>query len=86
MLPAKERAPELVDLIVKINRLLYLRQWTREDFRDRLNGFLSSNRKLKTNHSGLMQVSRWLDPDSKNWAEPKGEITLALKKFLDYHQ
>lgn len=70
-------------LITKINGILSARGLTREQFREELNELLTQPRRLKRNHSGLVQIVRWLDPTNDNWSEPKGEIVLAMKKFAD---
>lgn len=84
-LPAHKRAPETFALIRRVNQILTSRGLTREGFREELNELLTPARRLKENHSGLVQIVRWLDPTNANWSEPKGEIVLAMKKFVELH-
>lgn len=84
--PAYQRAPKTCELIQEINQILIRRGLTREDFREELNRLLTPERQLAANHSGLVQVVRWLDPSSPNWSEPKGEIALAMRDFIQINQ
>lgn len=83
--PAHIRAPFTYELIQRINQILTSRGLTREGFREELNAFLPPFRRIKANHSGLVQVTRWLDPTGSNWSEPMGEIVLAMEKFVNSH-
>lgn len=80
--PAHIRAPETTKLIQRLNAILASRGLTREGFRDELNLLLTPTRRLTTNHSGLVQITRWLDPTGKTWSEPKGEIVLAMQRWI----
>jgi hypothetical protein len=56
---------------------------TREDLINELNKFLCPERRIKSNHSGIVAVNRWLNPTGRAWSEPRSEISLALQKWLD---
>lgn len=56
---------------------------TREDFRVELNKLLPDKRHIKGTHSGIVQLNRWLNPSANDWAEPFGEIVLAMQKFTE---
>lgn len=75
----------MLNLINRINRTLTSRGCTREEFRAELNKILTPARRLDETHSGLVQIVRWLDPTGKRWSEPKGEIALAMMKWVETH-
>lgn len=56
---------------------------TYEDFRLRLNKHLPDSRQIAGDHSGAVKLAKWLNPTGANWAEPLGEIVLAMKKTLE---
>lgn len=84
-LPAHIRAPKTLEVIGQVNSILTRLGLTREEFLLELNRYLTQKRKLKEKHSGLVQVTRWLDPTSPNWSEPKGEVVIAMQEFVQNH-
>jgi len=46
--------------------------------RNYLNQHLPKARKLPDTKYGTLQVYRWFNPDADAWAEPSGEIVLAI--------
>jgi hypothetical protein len=79
----EHRAPLTLEVILRVLEILARRQLTREEFRVELNRNLPSNRQIKDNHSGTVQLNRWLNPTSRMWSEPQGEIALAMKQFCE---
>ena len=45
---------------------------------DYLNQYLTPERRLPATTYGLLQIYRWFNPSSNGWAEPSGEIVLAV--------
>jgi hypothetical protein len=76
-------APATVELIENIKTGLHLSCKTQDDFRLMLNAYLTPSRRIKDDHSGVVQISRWLNIGSKNWSEPRSEIILAMQKVLE---
>ena len=77
-------APSTLEIIVQLNSLMREVGMTQEDLRVLMNEYLPGPRQIKGNHSGAVQLSRWLNPTARAWSEPKAEIILALKKVLDH--
>lgn len=77
------KAPLTLELIVNVNHALSRLTMTRNALREQLNKFLPSKRQIKDNHAGTVKLNRWLNPTGKEWCEPRGEIVLALKKWLE---
>lgn len=82
-LPAITRAPEVCELINRINHILTRDSRTRDWFRVELNRHLPPSRHIKPTHGAMVQLYRWLDPTSRHWSEPKGEVVLAMKQFTE---
>jgi len=78
------KAPMTFALIVEVNQALSSRGLTREGFRDILNDYLPPGRRIKSTHSGTVQLNRWLNPTGNQCIEPKAEIALAMKKALAF--
>jgi hypothetical protein len=76
------KAPKTLELIVEINYALSSRGMTREDFRVKLNEHLADNRKIQSNHAGMVKLVRWLNPQGRGWCEPQGEIVIAMQLAL----
>lgn len=77
------RAPLTLEVVLQVLEILSRRKLTREDFRVELNKLLPEKRHIPATHAGIVRLNRWLNPTSKDWPEPYGEITLAMKKYAE---
>jgi len=80
---SSHRAPLTLGVILRVLEIISRDNLTRDEFRVELNKLLPPKRQIKGNHSGIVQLNRWLSPSSKDWPEPFGEIVLAMKKFTE---
>lgn len=79
----QHRAPITLELVLNIKSALTSRGLSREEFIKVLNEFLPETRRIKSNHSGVVQLNRWLNPTGERWVEPRAEIAFAMQKALE---
>lgn len=79
----EHHAPETLAVIIELKRLMYQLGMNQETLRKEMNKFLPRVRQIEPTHSGIVQISRWLDPTGGAWSEPKSEIILAFQKVID---
>lgn len=68
-------------LIVELNNLLHAKGVTQERVREMLNKHLPPKKQIQ-GHTGTVTLSRWLNPTSEAWSEPRAEIILAMQKVV----
>jgi hypothetical protein len=76
-------APATLEIILNLKQVMRDHGMTQEDVRVLMNAYLPVSRQIKPNHSGAVQLSRWLNPTGKDWSEPKSEIILAFQKVAE---
>lgn len=79
----KHPAPETLKTILALKEVMAANGMVHEDVRVEMNKHLPESRQIKPNHSGAVQLSRWLNPTGNNWSEPKSEIILAFQKVVE---
>lgn len=83
MSKALTKAPATCEVIANIKRILSQRQITGPEFRRELNSHLPPSRQIEDTHPGMVQIYRWLSTDNDSWPEPKAEIVLSMKRFIE---
>jgi hypothetical protein len=79
----KHPAPATLETILNLKKVMAEHGMKQEDVRVEMNKHLPVSRQVKPNHSGAVQLSRWLNPTGNDWSEPKAEIILAFQKVVE---
>ena len=79
----KKKAPLVVDLLTDLSTLKVQRGMTFISIIRLLNQHLPVERQIPKNPQGTTQLERWMKTDREGWAEPSGEIILAIQEVLN---
>lgn len=77
------KAPLTLALMVRVEQLRKELSISIHEFRVFLNQHLPPKRQIKDNHAGTTKLYRWLNPTGSDWCEPRAEVALAMKVFVE---